>query len=324
MNRSLWTLLGALLIAASLPACQSGAGAAKKPPVENRKRLGDLPESYSKLWKAWLLKDSRYPMLREAALADPDTTRFLVENLIGVVLGELSSGRVLSGPPGQPTSLERARLELVDLGAASTHALSEVLVLGSGLGPVAVEDLLVEIGGPSVDPLLAQLARKDSPVARRRASRTLGEIAFQRIPANMTTEVVRTALAECLENDEDWIVRSQSALALASWHTFGYGGLLTSHRAGPGGRGRWRAQGCAPGPGPTGRSAHHPSPGQSFGALHEWGAHGRDRARAEVLGSSFGGQKDPHPRPMARLVAGQSTGDSGFLQGGLGPLAGRH
>ncbi|MDF1838626.1 MAG: HEAT repeat domain-containing protein, partial [Planctomycetota bacterium] len=217
MNRSLWTPLGALLIAASLPACQSGAGAAKKPPVENRKRLGDLPESYSKLWKAWLLKDSRYPMLREAALADPDTTRFLVENLIGVVLGELSSGRVLSGPPGQPTSLERARLELVDLGAASTHALSEVLVLGSGLGPVAVEDLLVEIGGPSVDPLLAQLARKDSPVARRRASRTLGEIAFQRIPANMTTEVVRTALAECLENDEDWIVRSQSALALASW-----------------------------------------------------------------------------------------------------------
>ncbi|MCA9003402.1 MAG: HEAT repeat domain-containing protein, partial [Planctomycetes bacterium] len=50
-----------------------------------------------------------------------------------------------------------------------------------------------------------------------RASRALGEIAFQRIPANTPTAPVRAALADHLKNDRDWIVRSQCALALASW-----------------------------------------------------------------------------------------------------------
>ncbi len=224
-------LLATLLIGLGLPACQSGPAGSKKPPVENRKRLGDLPESYSKLWKAWLLQDPRYSVLREGALQDPELTDFLVENLIGVVLGELSSGRVQSGPPGEPTSLERGRRELVELGAHATGALSEVLVLGSGLGPVAVEDLLVEIGGPSVEPLLAQLARDDAPVARRRASRCLGEIAFKRIPAGLSTVPVRQALGHHLENDEDWIVRSQCALALASWGRSTPGDMAESSRA---------------------------------------------------------------------------------------------
>jgi HEAT repeat protein len=204
-------------LCAWLSACQGADQIQRKPIPENRVRLGDLPESYAQLWKAWLLQDPRYSNLREQIRSDPRLTDFLVENLIGVVLGELSAGRVQSGPAAQPTSLKRAQRELVELGAASTFALSEVLVLGTGLGPVAVEDLLIEIGGASVEPLLRQLDRNDSPLARRRASRTLGEIAFQRIPAGMTTEVVRAALAQHLQEDDDWIVRSQCALALASW-----------------------------------------------------------------------------------------------------------
>jgi HEAT repeat protein len=137
--------------------------------------------------------------------------------LIAVVLGELTAGRVDSGTKSEPSTLQRARMELVALGPLSANALSEVLVLGAGLGPVAVEELLIQIGGPAVEPLLIQLARDDTPTARRRASRTLGEIAFQRIPAGMTTEAVRAALSERLQKDKDWIVRSQCALALASW-----------------------------------------------------------------------------------------------------------
>ncbi len=210
MSRILW----ALFLLVPLAACQ-GTGSEPKP--ESMVRLGDLPEAYAQLWRAWLLDDPHYSDLRKAAMEDPAQVQFLVENLVGVMLGELSWGRVLSGPPGQPTTLERARIELLDLREHSVVALTEVLVLGSGLGPVAVESLLVRMGGLSVPPLLAQLARLDNALARRRASHALAEIAFQRIPAGMGTAQVRAALAERLHGDEDWIVRSQSALALAAW-----------------------------------------------------------------------------------------------------------
>ncbi|MCP5020464.1 MAG: HEAT repeat domain-containing protein [bacterium] len=223
MNR---VLLG-LICLLPLAACQ---GTGKPPKQETMVRLGDMPESYAQLWQAWLLDDPRYSSLRNAAKQDPAQIQFLVENLIGVMLGEVSWGRVLSGPPGAPTTLERARIELLNLRTASVVALTEVLVLGSGLGPVAVEDLLIEIAGPAVGPLLLQLARIDNAMARRRASHTLAEIAFQRIPAGMDTGPIRFALAERLHGDEDWIVRSQCALALAAWGRSTHGDMAETSR----------------------------------------------------------------------------------------------
>ncbi|MCB9906561.1 MAG: HEAT repeat domain-containing protein [Planctomycetes bacterium] len=206
--------LALFVTVALLGACHSGAAAAPKPQPT---RLGEIPEAYRELWKAWLLRDPRYTALREAALQDPHQTIFLVENLVSVLLGEITAGRVDTEANGLPTTLGRVRRELVEIGPQSAPALAEVLPLGLGLGPVAVEDLLVQIGSPAVGPILEQLKRKDSDLARRRAAKALAAMADRGIPAGAPASEVREALGQCLLHDSDWIVRSQSALALAPW-----------------------------------------------------------------------------------------------------------
>ena len=206
---SLLVLLACLFFGA----CQSEP---EKPNIQP-KRMGEIPEDYSELWRAWLLQDGSYLGLQERARIDPQKSAFLVENLISVLLGELTAGRIDSGDPAVPTTYERARRELIRLGPQSTSALAEVLPLGLGMGPVAVEDLLVAIGAPSVAPLLGQLERTEAPLPRRRAVKALAALAAGGIPAGADAESVREALGQHLKTDDDWIVRSQCALALAPW-----------------------------------------------------------------------------------------------------------
>ena len=195
----------------------SVASRSRRSPDPSPKKWGRFPRITRAFWQAWLLRDPAFESLRIPALKDPSQASFLVENLVWVLLGELTAGRIDSGDPKVQTTYQRAGRELIRLGPESAPALAEVLSLGLGMGPVAVEDLLVQIGGPAVGPLLLQLGRTDSEVPRRRAVKALAAMAAKGIPDGADAELVRDTLGEHLAGDSDWIVRSQCALALAPW-----------------------------------------------------------------------------------------------------------
>ncbi|MEZ6005161.1 MAG: HEAT repeat domain-containing protein [Planctomycetota bacterium] len=203
----------ALALLLPLVACKSTA---PEPEPAQLTPLNELPAEYADLWRAWKTRSPEYPDLRDAALADPARTRFLVENLIDDLLTELTAGNVDTGREDQSPRYRLVGAELVHLGPHSAPALAEVMTFGLGLGPVAVEGLLLQIGTPAVAPLVGLLERKE-PVARRRGAKALGEIQPDFADPRLDHPAVRAALGARLQSDDDWIVRSQCALAMARW-----------------------------------------------------------------------------------------------------------
>jgi HEAT repeat protein len=193
----------------SLFAAACGATEARPDPGSVRP-LAELPPEHAELWSAWTRNAPDWRARQRAAQADPELTAFLVDNLVRTLLRGLQRGEFTTLDSQALGPFERARAELVVLGTYATPALAELLALGNGQGPSLAADLLLEIGRPSVMPLLAQLERAENDQARQRAADLLARLphAHQREPE------VRARLIAHLERDPSWLVRKLCARAL--------------------------------------------------------------------------------------------------------------
>lgn len=189
-----------LLLAAC--AASDGGSTARMRSVE------ELPEAHRETWVAWVERDPRWPELRERALADEELTAFLVDNLARVMLKSYRSGEIAGVHDPEVGPFERARAELLRLGAPAVPTLAELMAIGDGTAAYLCRDLLVEIGRPAIDYAVGLLER-ESATARARAAQVLAHLPH----AGDGEAAVQAALA-CRADEDEWQVREQAVIAL--------------------------------------------------------------------------------------------------------------
>ena len=172
--------------------------------------VGDLPPEYADLWNAWLAQDPNWSERRAAALEDPALTRFLVQNLAREMIRAWRAGQLTTTRSERLGPFERARSELLRIGAPSTPILAELSSLAASDIAELCLQLLIAIGRPSVEPVLAQLERDDSSTARRRAAIALASLP----PAGALERELRESLLGRAHGDPEPIVRGRALLAL--------------------------------------------------------------------------------------------------------------
>ncbi|HJM55801.1 MAG: hypothetical protein CMJ98_04460 [Planctomycetes bacterium] len=194
-----------------LIAALSAFGCTAPSPVRlDRVPLAELPDHYRELWTAWLEEAPDWGERREACRSDPAVCTFLVENLAAVFLGSYSRSELAAHSSGGHGYFERARAELLRLGGDAVPTLMELHLIGDGATAHLTAEVLTAIGVPSIPACLERMERPEAQ-ARRRAIHLLGQL-----PHGHDLEPrVRTALAERLATDEDWLVRKTAAVAVA-------------------------------------------------------------------------------------------------------------
>jgi HEAT repeat protein len=193
----------ALLLLLAVGACASKSKVELTP-------MEELPEANRAIWAAWNTKDSNWPMWREQALADPRLTEFLIGNLWRQMVQAYDRSDITPAGEVEMSPFDRARGELLVLGEPATPILVEMMGAGDGVVASLSAGLLKEIGAPAIEPTLAQLERPETN-ARRRAIELLGHLPYARAGGE---DAVKRALADRLENDDEWIIRATAAIAL--------------------------------------------------------------------------------------------------------------
>jgi HEAT repeats len=202
-------LLQALLLALAAAGCSSGParfepGALSAAQVQQCRAI-EL---------AYRQQAADYPQRRDAALADPVATAWVVRMFVRDLFAA-REGQVL----GEDTPLLRAAARVQD--PVETRALAELRGLGAAAVPTLVGDLLlheqpqprelgiellVMIGAPAV-PALQEVARTGAPRPRRSAARALGGIGLDERAVATLRELVR---------DPDFTVRADAVRSLRS------------------------------------------------------------------------------------------------------------
>ncbi len=186
----------------------SGCGAAPARP--DLTPVAELPEHYRELWRAWLDEAPDWNERRAACLKEDAARTFLVENLAAVLLGSYARSELAAHTSARHGLFERARAELVILGEASVPTLMELHLIGDGATAFLTSEVLMSIGVPAIPACLASMDRPEEQ-SRRRAVNLLGQLPYG---YDLEPEV-RTALAACLAQDGDWLVRKTAAAAIA-------------------------------------------------------------------------------------------------------------
>ncbi len=189
---------------------ESTAGEAQPASAGGVRQLEELPERHRELWQAWLTGEEDWSARREEALADPELTRFLVDNLARELIRAYRASEFTLPDSPSIGRFERTRAELIVLGEQSAGVLAEIMAIAaSDIGDV-VAGVLADIGRPAILPVAEQLERADLDQARMRAALLLG-----RLPHALGDEpAVRAALARHLASDPHWLVRVKCAETL--------------------------------------------------------------------------------------------------------------
>ena len=186
--------------------------AASEPESTGRVRsVAELPPAYGELWVAWREKAPDWTDRRRAALADPELTRFLVENLVldmlaGYKRADFSTPGAMAG-----SQFDRARAELIVIGEPATWSLAELNAIGNGYGSAIGGQALIEIGRPSIPAVVAQLDRQEFQ-ARGRAVDVLADLPHARRSESELQERLRVMMVK----DPEWTVRKRCVDALAA------------------------------------------------------------------------------------------------------------
>lgn len=168
----------------------------------------DLPERHRRVLEAWKKGGAAWEIEREAVRADPELSRFVVDNLMVEMVQAFERSRI-AGPGRAPGPFERAQNELVEMREHSTAFLAEFLPVRDGIVSFLAAQTLERIGAPAV-PVVAKVLDDERPESRRRAAELLG-----RLPVDAAVEpAVLESLGRRAEKDDEWIVRAQSARTL--------------------------------------------------------------------------------------------------------------
>ena len=169
--------------------------------------IAELPElqrsvlvDYGRGGEVW---DARRAEVR----ANPELTRFLVDNLVVELMRGFHLGSVAT-TGGRQAAFERAQAELVRFGDESAPVLAELLGAPDFMTAFCAVDTLKRVGRPAVVPTTLLLEHSDWR-ARQRAAELLAALPH----AASGEPTVFAALTEALEDDE-WIVRAQVAKTL--------------------------------------------------------------------------------------------------------------
>ena len=204
MNRLHVAAISLVVVASFLGGCSASGGSASNVTfAELEPADQDLLRAYAEGGEAW-------EAARARALADPDQTRFLVDNLARqMVIGFEHSGETGLATGDNP--YVRARAELVRLGDASVPLAAGMLAEGDDVLAFHGTELLRSIGPAAVPALVERLEDPREMVRRRAAEAAEG---FEGSDPELVA--LEEALVVRLETDSSWIVRAQSARALAA------------------------------------------------------------------------------------------------------------
>jgi hypothetical protein len=197
-----------LIVALFVSGCGSAPPA--RPPLTPLTPLAELPDPYRELWGAWLEEAPDWNERRQACGQDPAACTFLVENLAAVFLGSYPRSELQAHGSGGHGFFERARAELLILKEDSVPTLMELHVSGDGATAYLTAEVLTAIGTATIPACLEYMDRPQVQ-ARRRAVHLLGQLPY----GHDLEPQVRSALAGCLAQDEDWLVRKSAAVVLA-------------------------------------------------------------------------------------------------------------
>lgn len=202
-------LLGALL--APLAACASSepAADARAAPTGAFVPVEALPDDYRRAAQSWKADGEEWHAWREKALTDPSLARFLVDNLIDVLVDSYTAGNLAPGGDNAGP-FERARRDLAYLERDSAPVLVELVMVGDGVVSFVAGDTLAAMKSPRVAPLVLPSLRAEKRETRRRAAGLLGGLPN----ALEAEEEVRAALERSLLEDPEWAVRAEAARAL--------------------------------------------------------------------------------------------------------------
>jgi len=201
--------------AALLAMVLAGACAGPRPATERRPgdpgavvAVGELPEGHRELLEAYGKGGAAWEDARRRALADPELARFLVDNLV-IELVRAWHGQNAADPARARRAFERARAELVRLGAAAGPILAQLLDVGDSVVAELAADVLVRID-PTPVAGVARLLGAPEGETRRRAAALLSRLGAD--PA--ADERAREALVRLAHADPEWTVRAEAAAAL--------------------------------------------------------------------------------------------------------------
>lgn len=169
-----------------------------------------LPTNEREAWELYHAGGAKWELERERVLADPNLSRFLVDNLVREMVKSYDRSR-LAHTGEQQGPFERACDELVLLQKHSIPVLAEMLGLRDGIVAFLASELLVRIGAPANEPVRNKLD-DPTPEVRRRASELLGRLP----PAGEREVALEEHLGRIAQNDKAWIVRAQAAQALGA------------------------------------------------------------------------------------------------------------
>lgn len=173
-------------------------------------KTSELPASHRAVLEAWKKGGAAWEIERERVRADPQLSRFVVDNLLIEMVQAFDRSR-LARPGEVRGPFERAQDELVALGDRSAPVLVAALSLQDGVVAFLAADTLTRIGVPALEPTCGFLA-DDRAESRRRAAELL-----ERLPhAGDAEKSVQESLAERVSKDPEWIVRGQAVHALAA------------------------------------------------------------------------------------------------------------
>ncbi len=162
-----------LVLAALLGACAS-AGKDASGGKSGLVKPEELPPREREVLEAWRAGGARWDAERERVVADPELSRFLVNNL--VVQMVRSYDRSAVGSAFRPsTPFTQAQDELVRIADRSTPVLVEMLLLRDDIVAFLAADTLRRIGAPAVDPVAAKLG-SGPPEIRRRLAELAGTL----------------------------------------------------------------------------------------------------------------------------------------------------
>jgi HEAT repeat protein len=203
-------LLLAACAAPSDPATSASPKTAPKDSTAHVVPLAQLPQPQRDVLTAYARGGDDWERERDDVLADPELTRFLVDNLI-VEMVRAHAGLTGAEPARSRRAFDRAVNELVRVGEPALPKLVGLLEVGDGIVSALASYTLRQLGKPAV---LAVQPLIDSPTSetRRRAVAVL-----EKLPHSADNEVeLRKKLVHLALADPEWLVRAQSAQTLGA------------------------------------------------------------------------------------------------------------
>jgi hypothetical protein len=168
----------------------------------------EISERKAEVWKQFEQDGPAWEAERSAVMRDPELSRFLIDNLIMLMVRSYErAGLAQVGQGVGP--FERSQAELVACQKESTPVLVQMLSVKDGIVSFLAANTLEEIGAPAVEPVVRVL--EDSrPEVRRRAAHLLGQLPN----AGAQEAAVLEKLGDRVAHDEAWVVRAEAAQAL--------------------------------------------------------------------------------------------------------------